>query len=282
LTTLDIFDGTNGSDPFGGLIQVNGLLYGTTRSGGTDGRGLVLTSTLGGTLKTLATFTGSTGGSGSEGTLIQASDGNFYGTTVDGGVNEGGTIFKMSPSGTLTTFYNFCSVSSCADGYGPESGLIQATDKNLYGTTIFGPENGYGTIYKITLGGTFTTVHTFDGTDGGNPTAALIQDTDGNLYGTTETGGSSDAGTVFRLSVGLKPFVETQPTSGKARAAVKILGTNLKGATSVTFNGTAATFTVVSKSEIKTTVPTGATTGTIEVKTPKGTLKSNVVFRVTK
>jgi uncharacterized protein (TIGR03437 family) len=87
-------------------------------------------------------------------------------------------------------------------------------------------------------------------------------------------------GTVFSLSVGLGPFVETQPTSGKVGAAVKILGTDLTGASRVTFNGTAARFTVVSKSEIKTTVPAGATTGTVEVTTPKGTLKSNVVFRV--
>jgi uncharacterized protein (TIGR03437 family) len=82
--------------------------------------------------------------------------------------------------------------------------------------------------------------------------------------------------------VGLGPFVETQPTSGKVGTAVKILGTDLTGASSVTFNGTAARFTVVSKSEIKTTVPAGATTGTVEVTTPNGTLKSNVVFRVTK
>jgi uncharacterized protein (TIGR03437 family) len=74
--------------------------------------------------------------------------------------------------------------------------------------------------------------------------------------------------------------VETIPTSGKVKAAVTILGTDLTGATSVTFNGTAATFDVVSSSKITTTVPTGATTGTVEVKTPSGTLKSNVVFTV--
>jgi uncharacterized protein (TIGR03437 family) len=82
--------------------------------------------------------------------------------------------------------------------------------------------------------------------------------------------------------VGLGPFVETLPNSGNAGTAVRILGTNLTGATGVTFNGTAAKFTVISKSEIKTNVPSGATTGTLDVKTPNGTLKSNVVFRVTK
>jgi uncharacterized protein (TIGR03437 family) len=87
-------------------------------------------------------------------------------------------------------------------------------------------------------------------------------------------------GTVYSLSTGLGAFVETLPTSGKVGAAVKILGTDLTGATSVTFNGVAATFKVASSSEITTTVPSGATTGTVKVVTPSGTLSSNVSFRV--
>ena len=114
-----------------------------------------------------------------------------------------------------------------------------------------------------------------------NPYAGLVQATDGNFYGTTLRGRAPDGyGTVFSLSVGLGPFVETQPTSGKVGAAVKILGTNLTGATSVTFNGTAATFTVVSSSLITTDVPAGATTGKVQVVTPSGTLTSNVPFQV--
>jgi hypothetical protein len=80
--------------------------------------------------------------------------------------------------------------------------------------------------------------------------------------------------------VGLGPFVETQTASGKVGAAVKILGTNLTGATSVTFNGTAAIYKVVSSSEITTKVPTGASTGYVTVKTPSGTLTSNQQFIV--
>jgi uncharacterized repeat protein (TIGR03803 family) len=90
------------------------------------------------------------------------------------------------------------------------------------------------------------------------------------LYGTTYFGGAngrSSDGTVFSLSA--------------VGVAVTILGTSLTGSTSVTFNGTAATFTVKSKSEITTTVPAGATTGTVLVVTPGGTLSSNVPFRVT-
>jgi hypothetical protein len=101
----------------------------------------------------------------------------------------------------------------------------------------------------------------------------------GNFYGTTAHGGSYN-GVAFRLSTGLGPFVKTLPTSGRVGAGITILGTNLTGATNISFHGTAAAFTVVSSSEITTTVPSGATTGTVTVTTPAGTLKSNVPFRV--
>jgi len=168
--------------------------------------------------------------------------------------------------------------------------LIQATDGNLYGTTEFGGAYGYGTLFKITPSGTLTTLHNFCNLnaspscpDGGFPIMGLVQATNGDLYGTTQGDADDNAGygAIFRISLGLAPFVETQTTSGTVGAAVKILGTDLTGATSVTFNGTAATFTVVSASEITTTVPTGATTGLVEVTTPGGTLKSNKNFTVT-
>ncbi|HEX8815198.1 MAG TPA: choice-of-anchor tandem repeat GloVer-containing protein, partial [Terriglobales bacterium] len=196
------------------------------------------------------------------------------------------------PGGTLTTVYSFCSVNypDCADGYLPQyAALMQATDGALYGTTPTGGTNcsptGCGTIFKITTGGTLTTLYSFCAAsgcpDGQIPRGTLVQYTNGSLYGTTFEGGANNKGTVFSLSVGLGAFVEPQTTSGKVGATVKILGTNLTGATSVKFNGTAAVFKVALSSEITTTVPTGATTGTVEVTTPTGTLKSNVVFRVT-
>jgi hypothetical protein len=134
----------------------------------------------------------------------------------------------------------------------------------------------------MTPTGKLTTLYSFEG--GGCPESCyvlpvgLVQDTNGTFYGTTRSG--SVFGSVFSLSVGLNPFVETRPTSRKVGAVVEILGTNLTGATSVTFNGTAAVFKVVSSSEITTTVPTGATTGKVEVVTPGGTLSSNAPFRV--
>lgn len=130
-----------------------------------------------------------------------------------------------------------------------------------------------------------STLHHFDLTDGGFPTGGLVQATNGKFYGTTVRGGSSSncgygCGTVFSLSVGLGPFVKTNPTSGKVGAKVIILGNNLKGTTSVTFNGTTAPLLKVTASAIETSVPTGATTGTVIVTTPNGTRKSNVAFRV--
>jgi uncharacterized repeat protein (TIGR03803 family) len=158
----------------------------------------------------------------------------LYGTTADGGANGGGTVFKITPDGALTTLYSFCSQSGCADGAYPYAGLVQDTNGKFYGTTC------------------------------------------GAFCG----GGSGGYGTVFSLSVGLGPFVETQPTSGKVGKAVKILGTNLTGATSVSFNGTAAVFKVVSSSLITTKVPKGATTGKVKVVTPRRKLLSNVPFWV--
>ncbi len=96
----------------------------------------------------------------------------------------------------------------------------------------------------------------------------------------TNEGGSDSAGTVFSLALGLGAFVKTLPTSGAVGSSVIILGTDLTGSTSVTFNGTAATFTVVSSSEIRTTVPSGATTGSVVVTTPSETLTSSVNFMV--
>jgi hypothetical protein len=108
----------------------------------------------------------------------------------------------------------------------------------------------------------------------------LVQGTDGSFYGTTFAGGVSSIGTIFNESMGLAPFVKTNPTLGAVGKTVRILGNNLTGTTSVTFHGTPATFVVVSGSEITTSVPAGATTGTVQVTTPSGTLNSNIVFRV--
>jgi uncharacterized repeat protein (TIGR03803 family) len=296
LTTIHSFcsqtNCADGNQPNGGLIQAtDGNLYGTASSGGAYGSGVVFKITPSGNLTTLYSFCAEAAcadGDAPLAGLVQATDGNFYGTTPSGGVsaecNRGcGTAYKINWAGTLTVLYSFCGCSE-DEGQAPVAGLVQATDGNLYGTTYGAIASTWGTVFRITPGGTLTKLHAFNGaTDGGSPYSGLVQATNGGLYGAT-TGlgivGPTENGTVFALSGGLKPFVETLPTSGKVGRTVIILGNNLTGATSVTFNSTSATFTVVSDTEIKTTVPTGATTGTVEVTTPSGTLKSNVVFHV--
>ena len=291
---------TDGEQPYGLLRAANGNFYGTTFAGGSTGNGTVFEITPAGDLTTLHNFcseSNCTDGSnenpnGGPLGLVQATNGDFYGTTGAGGANcipygGCGTVYRLTPGGTFTTLYSFCSQGApgCAEDGDLPAGLVQGTDGNFYGTTFQGGgypvnnDNGSGTIFRITPSGALTTLYRFcsEGgtscTDGGDPSAPLTQDTDGNFYGTTYD-------TLFSLSVGLGPFVEPQTASGEVGEGVKILGTDLTGATSVTFNGTAAVFEVASPSLIVTKVPTGATSGKVKVVTPSGTLTSNERFRV--
>jgi uncharacterized repeat protein (TIGR03803 family) len=284
----------DGENPYAGLVYSNGNFYGTTTAGGQYGSstsgGTVFEITPSGTLTTLYSFCAQSAcadGENPQGTLVQGDNSDFYGTTLFGGTHNKGTVFQLTVSGaigTLITLHDFCAKSKCTDGESPWLGVIQATDGNLYGTTTGGGANGEGTVFKLTITGAHTIVHSFCAqsgcADGSVPYASLLQSTNGTFYGTTVYGGSSNGGVVYSLSVGLGPFVEPQTTSGKVGASVDILGTRLTGATSVTFNGSAATFTVSSASLIAATVPSGATTGPIEVVTPRGTLSSNVPFTV--
>jgi uncharacterized repeat protein (TIGR03803 family) len=301
LTTLYSFCSQSGcpdgAQPQAGLVQAaNGDFYGTTSRGGTSGvfggeGGTVFKITPSGTLTTLYSFCSQlvkgacADGAAPYAGLVQATNGEFYGTTSQGGVNQAGTVFRITPSGTLTTLHRFCrqEESPCTDGEAP-SALFQATDGNFYGTADGGGANNDGTIFKITQSGTLTTLYNFCSqsgcTDGSFPGAALVQDTNGTLYGTTEAGGTSNDGVVFSLSVDLGPFVKTLPTSGRVGELVDILGNDLTGAISVSFNGTPAAITFASPSKITTTVPAGATTGNVQVTTSGRTLSSNVPFRV--
>jgi uncharacterized repeat protein (TIGR03803 family) len=295
LTTLHSFCSVSsqgvcadGEEPLAGLIQgTNGNFYGTTAFGGGSGGGTIFEITPTGTLTTLGSFScvGTGCGVGAHplyGSLVQAANGDIYGTTSAGGSMGYGTVFSMTAGGKPTTLYNFCSLSGCADGANPYGGLIQATDGNFYGTTYFGGSKNNGTVYKLSSSGALTTLHSFAGSDGAGPVGSPVEDTNGNLYGTTVGGGNSGSnGAVYKVALGLTPFIEPQTTSGAVGAAVKILGSNFTGATKLTFNGVASPFKIVSSTQITTTVPTGATTGTIEVVTPSGTLSSNVPFRVT-
>jgi len=348
LTTLHSLHSNEGKYPLAGVIQArDGNFYGTTNLGGSKGYGTVFKITSDGTLTTVYNFCPQLGcpdGMLPAAGLIQATDGNFYGSTTDGG--NGGTLFKITPAGKftilhtfdgydgnspvapfiqvgstfygttsqggshfgsdnsgtvfmstaagdLTTLYNFCFYDDCVgysyNGSYPE-GLIQATDGNFYGTTqnggnVCAPVLGCGSIFKITPAGRLTPLSLFctqfyDCQEGYWPLAGLLQATKGTFYGTASQGGTAGYGTVFSLSVGLGPFVALNPSSGKVGWQISILGDNLKGTTGATFNGLSANFTVLSPTHIKATVPTGATTGTIQVTTPSGTLNSNVAFQI--
>jgi uncharacterized repeat protein (TIGR03803 family) len=402
----------DGSIPMGSLVQArSGDFYGTTSEGGTYGGGTVFKITARGTLTTLYSFctlAGCVDGSYPSGKLILAANGDFYGTTKYGGTYHPdcnvvavtcGTVFKITPSGTLTTLYSFCAVAGCVDGYYPSGGLVQAANGNFYGVTAFGGSNNNylcgsscGTVFELTSAGELTTLHSFDLSDGNSPTTGLVQGpngdfyggtfqggtgdcglggfsagcgtifkitrtgllttlydfcgcadgaypnglvqgTDGNFYGTTQSRGSRDAGTIFEinpegtlstlyafcggicgyspvgglaqgtdgnfygttsgggsgtqgggtifsLSTGLGPFVNLPSRFGKVGQTGGILGQGFTGTSGVFLNGDPASFTVVSDTYIKATVPVGATTGFVTVQTPSGTLTSNVPFGV--
>jgi uncharacterized repeat protein (TIGR03803 family) len=304
LTTLYSFcsqtDCTDGSNPFVGLVQArDGSFYGTA-GGGTTGKGILFRFTPTGQFKTLYNFC--TSGDCSEGglpygPLVVTASGDIYGAAAAGGVGAtyaGGTVFGLTTAGAfgLNVIHNFCSLTNCDDGEFPQGGLILATDGKLYGSTSEGGFNGKGILFRMTSAGVFDRLHSFDSSDGAYPQSALVQSTDGTFYGTTSNGGPTDrtkcfnggppfgCGTVFRESLGLKPFVRTVQPGASAGTSVILLGNGLTGSTSLTFNGTAATFSVVSDTEITASVPSGATTGTIQVLTPSGTLTSNTAFHV--
>ena len=202
LTTLVSFNGTNGSYPYAGLVQgTNGSFYGTTASGGASGIGTVFEMTSAGVLTMLVSFN-STDGAAPLAALVQGSDGNFYGTTSAGGAYNTGTVFKMTPAGVLTKLVVF----SGANGYYPSAGLVQGTNGNFYGTTEHGGNlnvnggSGFGTVFKMTLGGALTTLVSFNGTTGSYCVGGLMQGADGNFYGTTDGGGAGGGGTVFKMT----------------------------------------------------------------------------------
>ncbi len=200
LTTLHNFAGppNDGAAPSAGLVQgTDGNFYGTTTTGGANNKGTVFKITPSGTVTVLHSFAGPPNdGNGPTAGLIQASDGNFYGTTEFGGSNGTGTVFKITPSGTVTILYSF----ACSDGCSPLGGLIQASDGNFYGTTSFEGTSSRGTVFKITPSGTVTILYSFVCSDGCYPRGGLVQGSDGNFYGTTSLGGASNKGTVFKIT----------------------------------------------------------------------------------
>lgn len=152
------------------------------------------------TFTSLADFNGADGSDPYYISLVQARDGNLYGTTQSGGSSGAGSVFRLTPTGAVTTLYSFCSLTSCTDGAYPMGGLTLGTDGNLYGTTAKGGTSNYGTVFKITTSGTLTTLHSFISSDAAWPYSALLQVSNGIFLGTSFEGGASNGGTVYEVT----------------------------------------------------------------------------------
>lgn len=224
LTTLHNFEYASGDGPHGGLIEaMDRNFYGVTLSGGPLAGGTIFRLTPVGVHTPLVALSYlGTNGMNPYSAPLQTRDGSFYGTTTQGGESYGdprsvnrrgfGTIFKLTPGGAFTTLFSF----HATNGSYPYARLIEGSDGDLYGTTISGGVytnerssgyTGYGTVFKISTNGHFTSLISFDGTNGTQPFASLMRGKDGNMYGATQLGGQFDLGTVYRLNLSLPPEV---------------------------------------------------------------------------
>jgi uncharacterized repeat protein (TIGR03803 family) len=193
MTTLYDFARADGQHCNVGLTLGNdGNFYGACYDGGTSNFGQLFRISSAGAYTVLYSFTNAGGdGANPNAPPIQATDGNFYGTTAAGGAQHDGTIYKMTPAGKVTIIHSFLP----SEGGLPGSALVQGTNGSLYGTT----EEGGG-VFKVTTKGKLTVLHTFSTSDGEVPLGALIQGADGKFYGTTTLGGVPGDGTVFSVT----------------------------------------------------------------------------------
>jgi uncharacterized repeat protein (TIGR03803 family) len=253
-----------------GLMQgSDSLLYTTSQTGGADGCGAIAKFTLTGVLRATHAFNCSNQGAFGEAPLIQAADGNYYGTTTGGGVSDEAVLFQLTSSFGENVLYNFGSTGAT----NPYARLVQGTDGNLYGTTYSGE------LYSWNFTSGYSGFYTF--AFGSDVSSGLMQDTSGLFYGPSFQGGTHNAGYIYSLNMGLAPFVTFVRSQGAVGSSAQVLGQGLTGTTGVTFNGVAATsFTVVNDTYMTAVVPSGAATGKVVVTTPSGALTSNVNFRI--
>ena len=205
LNVLSAFtNGDPGGNPVGALTEgFDGLLYGVAEYGGTDNYGTIFRATPPtGPATTFATVTGGLAGFYPQSDLIQATDGNFYGTTEQGGTDNVGTFFQVTPAGVYTVLYSF---TGGTDGSRPLRGVVQGTDGYFYGVCNEGGTYAGGAIYRIVVSGTtaaLTSLYNFVPLvdDGSNPLGNLTQASDGNFYGTAAAGGENGDGIIYRIT----------------------------------------------------------------------------------
>lgn len=213
ITTLVEFTGNGssnkGANPLGALlVHTDGHLYGTTSWGGASNFGTVFRVTTSGVLTTLVEFTGNglvNRGANPAGQLIIGADGNFIGTTQFGGANNLGTIFRLTKAGEMTTLVDFTGSVGNVRGSRPYAGLtLRSTDGNYYGVTAEGGASGFGTAFRLSPAGVFTTLADFTGMDGDYPgsfpSGALVEHPNGLLYGTCQLGTFTNSGNIFQIT----------------------------------------------------------------------------------
>jgi uncharacterized repeat protein (TIGR03803 family) len=197
--------GADGGNPYAGVIRdAAGNLYGTTFVGGAYGGGTVFKIDSAGVFSVLHTFTGGADGGNPAAGVIRDTEGNLYGTTLNGG-GVLGVVFKLDPAGNETVLHTF---TGNPDGAQPQAGVFRDAAGNLYGTTTWGGATANGTVFKIDAAGNETVLRSFMYTRKGGawPQAGVVRDASGNLYGTTlfssayKGGGDGGAGTLFRVN----------------------------------------------------------------------------------
>jgi uncharacterized repeat protein (TIGR03803 family) len=293
LTTIYNFNHSDGGTPVGPLVLGDdGAFYGTTRNGGTGGGyGTIFRITSTGVLTSLHSFDWNDGAYPAS-PLIQAQDGNFWGTTQLGGYSDpgaAGSIFSITKSGGFTSWFAF----NDYNGAQPDGGVTQTPGGAFYGTTYggghadeCGGQGPSGLIWTFTPSTGYAIVHCLidqqSPEDGAGPQAPLLLHSSGLFFGDNSFGGlpQTSGGTFFSLGAGVAPGVNFVMSANKVGKTVGILGQGLKTTSAVAFNGVSASFHIVSDTYITAKVPTGASTGFVTVTTSDGTLSSNQQFRV--
>jgi len=281
VTTVHSFSGADGANPGKeAVVGTDGDVYGTTLFGGANNAGTVYTISSAGTFTLLYSFTGGDDGAYPKAQLVQGSDGNFYGTTLNGGGKAGlkrcgtigcGTVFKITPQGTLTTLHDF-------DG-DPEpavpGSLTLGPDGNFYGTSYTGGTNHIGTVFMITPEGVVTTLHQFGGPDGSYPIAGLTLASDGSYYGTTTAGGANDDGVVFQV------FIDTNCTVTLSATSITVPAKGGVGKFTVKADSDCSWSAATTNSFITINSGSGAGDGTVDFTVPGNTNTTAQVGTIT-
>jgi uncharacterized repeat protein (TIGR03803 family) len=226
-TVYNFINSPGGADPYGSLaLGANGDFYGTASGGGSDGSGATFSlNAASSTVKYLYSFEDGNDGAEPTAGLVQASNGKFYGTALEGGAAGYGSVFEMTANGALTPLYGF---SGGNDGGFPYAGVIEGRDRKLYGTAVEFGIGAYGTVFSLTTSGELTVLASFNSTNGAFPEGGVVQGADGNLYGTTFEGGSNGFGTIFSMTTDgtLTTLFSFGLTNGSNPEAALVQGTD--------------------------------------------------------